>query len=125
MYFLFIHSSYFDDHYEITLEENQLSLQSRFHMTVFDKRVVSPETLQLFWEKIKSIHLETWNNEYFDMNVLDGLQWKVEVKSDFLTKKIEGSNAFPDGGIELEKTPIFDELLKAVEFLLGEEDFFN
>ena len=123
MYFQFIHSSYFDDDYEITLEQNQLSLQSRFQLP--DKRIVNPETLELFWDKIKSIHLETWRDEYIDMNVLDGLQWEVQVKSDFLTKKIEGSNAFPDGSIGLGDTPIFDELVKTVEFLIGEEDYFK
>ncbi|MFD1314243.1 hypothetical protein [Namhaeicola litoreus] len=122
MDFEFILSSYFCSHSEITLRDNKLSRKDRFDKV---KSIVTPETLKLFWEKIKALHIDTWDSEYIDDAIFDGTQWELKVKSDFLIKKIVGSNAFPDGGIELDETPIFDELIKAVEFLIGEEDFFN
>ena len=123
MYFQFIYFAYGCCDYTITLQNNQLSLES-FYAPSFERTIDAQKVAQ-FWGQLKTIQLETWKDEYIDLNICDGEQWSVKVKTDFLIKNIEGSNDYPDGDFFVEETPIFDQLLDVVAFLLDDKDFFK
>ena len=121
MYFKF---RYFTDgccDYTITLKNHQLSMKSYFVPSF--KRTIDAQKATQFWDQVKAIQLETWKDSYNNSNLCDGVQWGVKVRTDFLIKKIEGSNDYPDGVFFVEETPIFNQLIDAVAFLLDDKNF--
>lgn len=48
-------------------------------------------------DKIESVQLDKWEDEYFDLSILDGTQWSVRYKLKGNEERtVSGSNAFPD-----------------------------
>lgn len=58
--------------------------------------------------KLSHINIGQWQEDYFDRNILDGIQWSVDIEFDDDTppRHYFGSNKFPDG---------FDSFLKIME----------
>jgi len=121
--FKFTYSSFPTFFTEVELKGNQLSFKEVYGSDA-DTIVLSDQKVEEFWDKIKKMRLEYWKENYFSC-VIDGLQWDVDIKSDFLTKEISGSNEFPDGSCNLKNTPIFDRLISAIEFLIDRNGFFK
>lgn len=123
MDFKFTYSSYPTFFTEVVLKGNKLKFKDEFGSDG-EFIVISEERVIEFWDRIKKMRLEYWKENYFSC-VLDGLQWDLDINSDFITKVISGSNEFPDGSCNLKNTPIFDRLISAIEFLIDRKDFFN
>ena len=61
------------------------------------KAVLSLEELALLEEKIMQLHCETWKENYFNIRVKDGHQWRIELTDRTgQTRAFYGSNAYPD-----------------------------
>ncbi len=123
MEFKFTYSSFPTFFIEVELKGNQLKLRETYGSDVAPV-TLSDQKVEEFWGRIKKMRLEYWKENYFSC-VIDGLQWGVDIKSDFLTKEISGSNEFPDGSCNLKNTPIFDRLISAVEFLIDKDKYFK
>ena len=123
MEFKFTYSSFPTFFTEVILIGNQLRLKEVYGSDA-EIVVLPDQRVEEFWARIKKMRLEYWKENYFSC-VIDGLQWDVDIKSDFLTKEISGSNEFPDGSCNLKNTPIFDRLISAIEFLIDRKEFFK
>ena len=123
MEFKFTYSSFPTFFTEVELKGNQLKFKEVYGSDA-ELVVLSDQKVEEFWGRIKKMRLEYWKENYFSC-VIDGLQWDVDIKSDFLTKEISGSNEFPDGSCNLKNTPIFDRLISSVEFLIDRDKFFK
>jgi len=123
MEFKFTYSSFPTFFIEVELKGTQLKLRETYGSDVAPV-MLSDQKIEEFWGRIKKMRLEYWKENYFSC-VIDGLQWGVDIKSDFLTKEISGSNEFPDGSCNLKNTPIFDRLISAVEFLIDKDKYFK
>ncbi len=91
------------------------------------KKEVLNEDLERFKSKLNQLNVLQWENEYMDNDILDGLQWELEILYNKSEKKtICGSNCYPgsppDSSII---TPIFEELLDAIIELIQEPKFFS
>jgi len=86
---------------------------------------VSEERLAAFWEKVETIGVWDWQDEYIDPNILDGTQWHLILVHGDREKKIYGSNMFPPN-ISItdnrESAP-FHQLCQAVNKLVGRKYF--
>ena len=58
-----------------------------------------------FFTGLKALHIEDWEQQYIDSDILDGTQWSLELFFDDIkrTLKFAGSNAYPDNFAELER----------------------
>ena len=51
---------------------------------------------QRFWNKIDILEVWNWKKEYFDQDVMDGVQWELMIdKKGRQRRRIFGSNKFP------------------------------
>jgi hypothetical protein len=62
--------------------------------------------IQTFIERLTSIGLFEWKEQYVCPSVLDGVGWRVQIRWDGRRVDALGSNKFPSG---------FDEMQKVVE----------
>ncbi len=47
-------------------------------------------------DKLAAIHIETWDDKYWDYEILDGTQWELRYKLEGQAeRRISGSNAYP------------------------------
>ena len=123
MEFKFTYSSFPTFFAEVELIGNNLKFKEVYGGNA-ELIILSDQKVEEFWGRIKKMRLEYWKENYFSC-VIDGLQWDLNIKSDFLTKEISGSNEFPDGSCNLKNTPIFDRLISAIEFIIDRQDFFK
>lgn len=79
-------------------EEYELNIESFFEIKFDMPKRVSPLIVQLFDEKLDEIGVREWDKKYYDPDVLDGMEWELELDN----FKCSGINAVPRG---------FDELL--------------
>ena len=57
---------------------------------------VSDLDWQTFWNKIDLLGVWNWKKEYFDQDVMDGVQWELMIdKKGRQRRRIFGSNKFP------------------------------
>jgi len=57
---------------------------------------VSDLDWQTFWNKIDLLGVWDWEKEYFDQDVMDGVQWELMIdKKGRQRRRIFGSNKFP------------------------------
>jgi len=123
MNFNFVYSSYPTFYTEVDLKGDKLIVKKEYSGNGTEK-TISSEKLSEFWNMIKMMRLEYWKDNYYSC-VIDGLQWNVNIETDFLVKEISGANEFPDGSCNLKNTPIFDKLIAAIEYLIEEQGFFK
>lgn len=74
-------------------DEYELNIESFFEIKFDMPKRVSPLMVQLFDEKLDEIGVRDWNKQYVDPDVLDGIQWELELDD----LKCSGSNAVPRG----------------------------
>lgn len=123
MNFTFTYSSFPTFYTEVFLEDNILVFKNEYGGEGVSTEL-SEGKIDSFWEMIKLIRLDFWKENYSSC-VLDGLQWGVKIDTEFIQKEISGVNEYPDGSCELRMTPIFDKLIDAVEFLIGDPGFYR
>ncbi len=66
---------------------------------------------QQLQEIFGAIDVWSWQGDFDDPDVTDGLCWKLRTKSNSRTKKAEGCNAYPPAGTGPEFSAEFDTLL--------------
>jgi len=65
-------------------------------ITDSNKVEVSDLDWQTFWNKIDLLGVWNWKKEYFDQDVMDGVQWELMIdKKGRQRRRIFGSNKFP------------------------------
>lgn len=74
-------------------DEYELNIESFFEIKFDMPKRVSPLMVQHFDEKLDEIGVRDWNKQYVDPDVLDGIQWELELDD----LKCSGSNAVPRG----------------------------
>jgi len=95
------------------------------------EKVITPTQGQWrsFWQEAEKIQLWQWSREYFNHEIADGTQWRVNIEYDGKAINSSGSNAYPlEGDVtKPNKTPApsvpFNQFIKAVRALIGDLPF--
>ncbi|MEJ2407620.1 MAG: hypothetical protein P8171_25840 [Candidatus Thiodiazotropha sp.] len=92
------------------------------------QKSLSREDWLRFWSKLQAdgISLWNWKSRYENPEVMDGTQWELILVQDQYTKRIYGSNAFPDfNEPDWTRSREFCGLILAIGSLVGNKDFMN
>ena len=82
---------------------------------------VSDLDWQTFWNKIDLLGVWNWEKEYFDQDVMDGVQWELMIdKKGRQRRRIFGSNKFPKNFEAL--TNLINEIFKMNDEILSFRD---
>ena len=73
-------------------------------------KIVSPELIEEFIERLKFIDFLNWKSKYVDPDVLDGTQWEIEIIREGRNLKKYGDNSYPNE---------WEEFCKAIEKVSG------
>ena len=72
-------------------------------------------------EKLRTLQLEIWKDEYVDLLVCDGTQWDLDYKFQGQdVRHIYGSNDYPKDWMKL--IDLLEEVHPAIDFLCHDED---
>ena len=118
----------FFDGYKTIRYTNGTAVLSKLYSLVDDQvKVVSEDSLEVFWQQIESIGVWGWQEKYVDPYVLDGEQWNLTLVHGEREKKVYGSNMFPpDITItDNKKSDPFHRLCQAVNTLVGRKNYFK
>jgi len=116
----------FFDGYKTIHYTNGTAVLSKLYSLVDDQvKVVSEDSLEVFWQQMESIGVWDWQDKYEDPNVLDGFQWNLTLVHGEREKKFYGSNMFPPDItiMDNKKSDPFHRLCKAVNALVGRKYF--
>ena len=82
----------------------------------------SEEQWRQFWQEVDRIGVWTWEAEYWNHDVLDGIQWSLSLCHAGRKMKSEGSNAYPGGSdsVECPDDGPFADLRRALAALAGQ-----
>ena len=98
--FHFSISGYFARNFDVIIKENKATYCAYIHIFDFTKRhekEISKNQMKLFLSKLNQLNIIGWDNEYFNPDILDGEQWKLEMVYNKSNKKsIFGSNLYPN-----------------------------
>ena len=90
-------------------------------ITDSNKVEVSDLDWQTFWNKIDLLGVWNWKKEYFDQDVMDGVQWELMIdKKGRQRRRIFGSNKFPKNFEAL--TNLINEISKMNDEILSFSD---
>ena len=82
---------------------------------------VSDLDWQTFWNKIDLLGVWDWEKEYFDQDVMDGVQWELMIdKKGRQRRRIFGSNKFPKNFEAL--TNLINDISKMNDEIIGFSD---
>ena len=95
---------YKDKRFHISLGE--ISSQNIFYVSYPDE-----QKWDNFWYFVNRHNIWFWKKEYFDENVLDGIQWEIKLSNSSNRVKSYGSNKFPN-------KRDFKKLINQIEILL-------
>lgn len=80
------------------------------------------DTWAAFWAAVEEASVYAWEEDYYDNpEVVDGVQWTLEIERGQITVETGGSNAYPhaDGSKSLmDRTPAFEEFTGAIAKLI-------
>lgn len=129
-YLKFNIGGYFGSNYEVILNKKTVTYygnESLYNHDAKHKKKISKDDLELFIAKLNKIGIADWENDYFNIDVLDGEQWELKVSyNDKLKKSISGSNCYPySEQNSIERTDVFIELMEALVQLIQEPTFFT
>jgi len=81
----------------------------------------SPKAWHRFWDKLDGLGVWKWRTRYWNDEICDGTQWKVDIVYGEKRLRCSGSNRYPlkDGSPSDEPTKTFEGFQKAVEELCG------
>jgi len=90
-------------------------------ITDSNKVEVSDLDWQTFWNKIDLLGVWDWEKEYFDQDVMDGVQWELMIdKKGRQRRRIFGSNKFPKNFEAL--TNLINDISKMNDEIIGFSD---
>lgn len=76
-----------------------------------------------FWQEVDRIGVWHWSREYWNPDVLDGIQWSLELRRGERRVKSEGSNLYPGStGPDYPADSPFAQFLRALGKLTGLPD---
>ncbi len=112
---------YNTDHYKIEI----IGINGFYNTTSSGPYLMAPREFEINTEKteqfiqiLNEIDVWSWHKEYFNAEVMDGIQWKLEILMHNGKKiKSEGSNKYP-GSEDIDYSEQFTKLIKALELLL-------
>ena len=82
-------------------------------------RPTEPQWSQ-FWQEVDRIGVWQWTREYWNHDVLDGIQWSLELRCGERRVKSEGSNCYPGStGPGYPADSPFAQFLRALAHLTG------
>jgi hypothetical protein len=102
-------------HYEVRWRRRQLFY--RKHDGSQATVVPSDADWETFWSDLDAIGVWSWQRSYVDLEILDGVQWSIEISNGSSRVRCSGSNAYPGGKHVLSAKP-FGQFLEAVEALV-------
>ena len=82
----------------VFFENDEIKVRRRFYNGAFDngEELFVGVTKAEFLERFEGPHIEDWKQEYVDIEILDGIQWKLVITYvDGRQRKYWGSNDFP------------------------------
>ena len=83
----------------------------------------SEEQRHQFWQEVDRVGVWAWLPGYVNPNVLDGTQWRLELRHGERKVKSEGSNLYPgSAGIDYTADSPFAQLLCALAHLTAQPD---
>ena len=95
---------------KITHDGDEIVVERRFYNGASDdgKVLYDRMTWSSFLEAIESLHIDTWDEEYDNPDVLDGSQWSLDLEysNNVKGKHYRGSNMYPEN---------FDDFLRVIE----------
>ena len=90
-------------------------------ITDSNKVEVSDLDWQTFWNKIDLLGVWDWDKEYFDQDVMDGVQWELMIdRKGRQRRRIFGSNKFPKNFEAL--TNLINDISKMNDEIIGFSD---
>ena len=90
-------------------------------ITDSNKVEVSDLDWQTFWNKIDLLGVWDWEKEYFDQDVMDGVQWELMIdRKGRQRRRIFGSNKFPKNFEAL--TNLINDISKMNDEIIGFSD---
>jgi len=90
-------------------------------ITDSNKVEVSDLEWQRFWNKIDLLGVWDWEKEYFDQDVMDGVQWELMIdRKGRQRRRIFGSNKFPKNFEAL--TNLINDISKMNDEIIGFSD---
>ena len=127
--FHFTIGGYFAKNFDVVIKENKATYCADLYVFDFSKRQekeISKNQMESFLSKLNQLNIIGWKKEYFNPDIIDGVQWELEmVYSKSNKKSIFGSNLYPNSEPDSDETsPEFEELLDAIKELIQEPLFF-
>ena len=90
--------------------------------SVFDVSYPNKKRWDNFWLFVNNRNIWLWKKEYFNKNILDGIQWEIELSDSSNKVKSYGSNMFPNQ--EIFKSLISEfGILFDLDFIKLQEDY--
>ena len=128
--FHFSIGGYFAKNFDLIIKENKATYCAYIHNFDFAERQekeVSNDQMELFLSRMNQLDIIQWEKEYFNPDVMDGVQWELDMVYNKSNKKsIFGSNLYPNSEPDsVETSPEFEELLNAIKELIQEPLFFS
>jgi hypothetical protein len=114
---------FFSGGFSITSEDGALIVRKGRFSPPSNPITPSSQAWQRFWDKMDLIGVWKWQKSYWNADVLDGIQWEVDIQCGNKRLESDGSNSYPreDGSPseDAEPTKPFEEFEKALEELCG------
>ena len=126
--FSFFVGSYFGQKHKVNYKRNNV-IYSSYPIIDDDnkiKKIISPDNLEIFINKLNYLKVVDWNNKYMN-DVLDGEEWTLTIKYN-AEKKIEiyGLMQYPGNQPgNTERSQPFNDLLSSIELLINDPGFFS
>jgi hypothetical protein len=108
-------------YYEVHFINNRLLYRARYSDLPV-KICPTEDQWVRFSETVNKCHLWNWESCYYNSEVLDGIQWRVEIEIGTRTIKSFGSNSYP-GGKGMGYSKSFRLFLGAIRELIGGMSF--
>ena len=105
------------EHFEIEIKDdkNVVKYNSDILWNNSEELIIKEVSDEVVWEFLQKLFgmIYNWKEEYYDYNIIDGTEWKLEIKfTDGKTKKYLGKNAFPNNFEYLDK--IKNEMIEKI-----------
>ena len=104
---------------KITNKDGELEVYFKDQFSILAVETSSPDA---GWtEKLCSLNLDSWDDAYENLHVMDGIEWELDYKfSDSEPRHIYGSNAYPEDWMKL--INLLEEFHSEIDFLCHEDE---
>ena len=88
--FHFSIGGYFAKNFDVVIKENKATYCADLYVFDFSKRQekeISKNQMESFLSKLNQLNIIGWKKEYFNPDIIDGVQWELEMVFNKKTKK--------------------------------------